>query len=928
MTKAAAVTHVFALFLATALAASAQTASQADADVAINIAVQRQANKILLRQKLGDAAEALQRRDLPAAAKIYDSAVELVGQIGANNCAEEADQAVRGFSEVRLKLAEVARQRGDYRDVDAQLTRILKVDPKNQQALALKTANDKMLNELKGQIPSADALKEASKARAERVDASTLVQNAKVLREAGRLDEADAELDRALKIDPQSTAALRYKDLVKEDRYKISRGRSNQDNANKILQVSQAWNDPPRGANLPVPNPYNQKEDIHTGKGRQAIVNKLNAIKFETFPPEGSPDTLPLSEVVRILGAEAPKRDPEKEGVNILINPNAPAAPVVAAAAIDPATGQALPPPPAESVDVTGINVKFSSPLRRVSLNNVLDAITTMAERPLKITFKEYAIEIGLKGAEPTALFTRTFSVDPNTFYQGLVGVGGLILDIQSSSGGGGGGRGGGGGGQNGQDSSFIIPRVSVTGSTSSGGGGGRGGGGGGGQQSGGGSIFPSQVAGGGQAGAGAGGNGQTGAGITAVTTQNNMEVIHNAVRQFFITMGVNLDPALGKSIFFNDRKGELLVRATADELDLIEQIIQVLNVAPPQVNIKTRFTEISQNDSKALGFDWFLGNILMGGGKLGAQGGTAPSYGGAPTAANPFGSFPGQTITDLAGNVVSDTTIPTSTTDTLLTGSLRNTFGRDNTSIPALATFTGILTDPQFRVVLKAIENRDGVDLLNEGQVTTLSGRQAQIQVSEVKTIVTGIDNQQGNQGGTTATTGGGTVNQAAAATFVQPTTSPVPLGPVIDVLPTVSADGYTIQMTIIPTLTEFVGYDLATAATFVPTAITGTGQSINSVLPLPIFRVRQLTTSCSVWDGQTIVLGGLISDNVVKIKDKVPFLGDLPFMGKLFTSESSQTTKKNLVIFVTPRIIDPAGNPAHLDEEMPFLQARPAGQ
>ena len=49
----------------------------------------------------------------------------------------------------------------------------------------------------------------------------------------------------------------------------------------------------------------------------------------------------------------------------------------------------------------------------------------TMAERPLKVTFKEYAIEIGLKGAEPLVLATRTYSVDPNTFYQGLVGVGG-----------------------------------------------------------------------------------------------------------------------------------------------------------------------------------------------------------------------------------------------------------------------------------------------------------------------------------------------------------------------------------------------------------------------------------------------------------------------------------------------------------------------
>lgn len=932
MTKAAAVTHVLAILLATALAAPAQTAPANDADVAINTAVLRQANKILLRQQLADAADAVQRRDLPAAAKIYDSSVELVGQIGVNNCAEEAAQAVSGFSGVRLKLAEIARQRGQYREVDAQLVRILKVDPKNQQAIALKAANDKTLNELKGQIATDETYKEAAKAREEKVSASTHVQNAKLLLESGRLDEADAELDRALSIDPQSTAALRYKNLVKEDRYKISRGRSNQDNANKILQVSQAWNDPPRGANLPVPNPFNEKNDIHTGKGRQAIMNKLNAIKFETFPPEGSPDTLPLSEVVRILGAESPKRDPEKEGVNILINPNAPTVALAAPSAIDPATGLALPPPPIESVDVSGINVKFSAPLRRVSLNNVLDALTTMAERPLKITFKDYAIEIGLKGAEPIALATRTFSVDPNTFYQGLVGVGGLVLDIQSSSGGGGGGRGGGGGGgQSGGDSSFIIPRVSVTGSSGSSGGGSRGGGGGGGSSQGGGSIFPATVGGGGQGGVGGGGGGgggQGAAGITAVTTQNNMEVIHNAVRQFFITMGVNLDPLLGKSIFFNDRKGELWVRATTDELDLIEQIIQVLNVAPPQVNIKTRFTEISQNDNKALGFDWYLGNMLMGGGKLGAQGGSAPSYGGAPTAANPYGSFPGQTITDIAGNVISDTTIPTSSTDTLLTGSLRNTFGRDNTSIPALATFTGILTDPQFRVVLKALENRDGIDLLNEGQVTTLSGRQAQIQVSEVKTIVTGIDNQQGNQGGTTSSTGGGTVNQAAAATFVQPTTSPVPLGPVIDVLPTVSADGYTIQMTIIPTLTEFVGYDLATAATFVPTAITGTGQSINSVLPLPIFRVRQLTTSCSVWDGQTIVLGGLISDNVVKIKDKVPFLGDLPLMGKLFTSESSQTTKKNLVIFVTPRIIDPAGNPAHLDEEMPFLQARPSSK
>jgi general secretion pathway protein D len=402
------------------------------------------------------------------------------------------------------------------------------------------------------------------------------------------------------------------------------------------------------------------------------------------------------------------------------------------------------------------------------------------------------------------------------------------------------------------------------------------------------------------------------------------MEVIHEAVRRFFVTMGINLDPAVGKSIFFNDRKGELWVRATPDELDLIEQILQVLNVAPPQINIKTRFTEISQNDNKALGFDWYFGNLIVND-KSVLSGGTQPSFSGVPTTANPGGVFPG------SGDPLTDpnsTAILPSSTDGLLTGGLRNLYGKDKAATPTLATFTGILTDPQFRVVLKAIEQRDGIDLLNEGQVTTLSGRQAQIQVSEVRTIVTGVQQDQGNQGAATPTTGSGTVNQAAAATFQTPDTAPIPLGPVIDVLPTVSADGFTIQMTIIPTLTEFIGYDLDTAAVFVPVAVTGTGQTLASTLPLPTFRVRQLTTCCSVWDGQTIVLGGLISDNVVKSKDKVPFLADIPLIGRFFTSESSQTQKKNLVIFVTPRILDPAGNPAHLDEEMPFLSARPEDQ
>jgi type II secretory pathway component GspD/PulD (secretin) len=69
-------------------------------------------------------------------------------------------------------------------------------------------------------------------------------------------------------------------------------------------------------------------------------------------------------------------------------------------------------------------------------------------------------------------------------------------------------------------------------------------------------------------------------------------------------------------------------------------------------------------------------------------------------------------------------------------------------------------------------------------------------------------------------------------------------------------------------------------------------------------------------------VVLGGLIAENVQKTRDKVPVLGDLPFFGRFFRSESSVSSKKNLVIFVTPTLIDPAGNRLHSEAEMPFAQ------
>jgi general secretion pathway protein D len=325
------------------------------------------------------------------------------------------------------------------------------------------------------------------------------------------------------------------------------------------------------------------------------------------------------------------------------------------------------------------------------------------------------------------------------------------------------------------------------------------------------------------------------------------------------------------------------------------------------------------------------LGNALLGGGRLGLTGGSSPSYTGPASFANNGsedgfpapGQFPGTSLAGLAAPGANDQ---------LVTSGLRNTTA-DSGKIPEVFSLTGILTDPQFKVVIRALEQRDGVDLLSAPKVTTLSGRQAHVEVSDVRTIATGLNNQGGGGGGGGGQGGGGggggiggggvgnNVNQAAINLIIPGTVSQ-PFGPVLDVVPYVSADDETIQMTILPTITEFVGYD--DPGPFVPQILGLTSGSSpisrTSVLPLPRLRVRMLTTSAIVWDGQTVALGGLIAEDNVKSRDKVPVLGDIPVLGRLFRSENSRTVKKNLMIFVTATILDAGGKRVHDPENAPY--------
>ncbi len=167
--------------------------------------------------------------------------------------------------------------------------------------------------------------------------------------------------------------------------------------------------------------------------------------------------------------------------------------------------------------------------------------------------------------------------------------------------------------------------------------------------------------------------------------------------------------------------------------------------------------------------------------------------------------------------------------------------------------------------------------------------------------------------------------INPGASA--IIPYTQQVEIGPILDVVPYVLSDGYTINLTLIPSLTDFNGYDT-------PPNIANVTGSLNVVqLPviLPNFTVRQVIATVNVWDSQTVVIGGLISSQVESTEDKVPVLGDIPVVGNLFQSSSKSSVKKNLMIFVTATIVDPAGNRVHSDDELPFAQnaipSQPAG-
>ncbi|PYL62822.1 MAG: hypothetical protein DMF24_02685 [Verrucomicrobia bacterium] len=415
------------------------------------------------------------------------------------------------------------------------------------------------------------------------------------------------------------------------------------------------------------------------------------------------------------------------------------------------------------------------------------------------------------------------------------------------------------------------------------------------------------------------------GAGVSTYrqTLLNDRQLVERATaRTMLESMGVAFPP--GANATFWPHSGTLIVRNTQDNLDFVDALVDQANASQPkQVAIEAKFIEINQNNLKELGFDWLLGPFSLNG-KVFGSGGTAGNGQPVnpsnypfvdPATGNPIGQNP---VT--AGNRSGNFAISANALDALLMPGLGQAAG----AAPGIFGLAGVFTNPQFQVVIRALNEKKGIDLLSAPSVTTKSGQRAIIEVVRELRYPRTYTQPQVPSIGTTTTTGSQVVPVVVTPTTPQDWETRN-TGVTLEVEPVVGGDSSTIDLNLVPQVVEFEGF-INYGSPINAVGVNTVGGAISVSVPIeltpnvinqPVFSTRKVTTSVSVYDGQTVVLGGLMREDVQKTEDKVPILGDIPLIGRAFRSNVEQHNKKNLVMFVTARIVTPAGLPLNEEEE-----------
>ena len=450
------------------------------------------------------------------------------------------------------------------------------------------------------------------------------------------------------------------------------------------------------------------------------------------------------------------------------------------------------------------------------------------------------------------------------------------------------------------------------------------------------------------ETGAGGGGDDLVG-GIGEVAGGEDEKSVENYLK----AMGVQF--AAGSTVAYLRGVSRLVVTNTVTEQRRIQEILNQLQVNAAQVIIESKFVEINQGNLEEFGFQWSLQQTAAHNERINF----IPNLENQYNVITPGEDNNGDGDFDDPGLIEIIDVGPPAITNTIFEPDVVPEFGPafnsgfiGNTNIPVnfqggeslvgppdavgglstgIRALGSILTDPdgmgttqgqlsftsilggnRFNTIVRALSQQTNTDVLSAPKVITQNGNTAVIRVVEERYFPESWEPP------TINTLGGGGGNNGNQATVnITPSQpnfgDPRDVGVVLEVTPQVDPDGVSIEIELKPQVVEFLRFD----STFNTPIYVNQGQGAADYIQatarydMPILSARSIDTRVKIWDGETVVLGGLLQEKVTTVEDKIPILGDIPLIGFLFKNEGENHAKRNLLIFVSARLVNNAGLP-----------------
>ncbi len=401
----------------------------------------------------------------------------------------------------------------------------------------------------------------------------------------------------------------------------------------------------------------------------------------------------------------------------------------------------------------------------------------------------------------------------------------------------------------------------------------------------------------------GAGGGGSSASSDPfAPVEEESTSFVDKPVQQLLEEAGVNFTE--GTSASFLPATSTLIVRNTINNLDLVDGIVEKLATrTPKQIKILTKFVEVSQTNMDELGFDWNLG---LGGTDLNVRGGAVGN--GQDTT----GDF--YTGTDV-GRIVSsglrsgDGAITSDSIASLIESGI-SSGGTSDAAAPGILSVGGIYNGTTIEMIMRGLSQKKGVDVMSAPSIIARSGETAKIEV--IREFIYPEEYEPPEVPDQVAAQGIFPVTPATPTAFATRNT-----GVTLEILPqTGDTNDYVINLQFAPEVVEFEGFinygsPIQGSATDIDTGETTQITITDNRIEMPIFSTRRVQTALTIFDGHTIAVGGLMREDVQHVEDKIPIVGDIPLIGRLFQSKAESRIKSNLMLFVTAQVVDATGKP-----------------